>query len=105
QERDDSQLAAVQSGVPEAVNAGFRLELQRDEVAARTADDDFRTRDLHAGDLLVRTVFREHKVDKSVRLPSRLSQVLTPLWLNRIPYPGRLPLLQWRQLWVILGRS
>ena len=41
----DGQLAAVQRRVAEAVDAVLGLELQRDEVASRTADDD-----LAAGD-------------------------------------------------------
>ena len=37
---DDRQLAAVQRGVADAVDALVGLDLQGDEVAARAGDDD-----------------------------------------------------------------
>ena len=43
----DGQLAAVERRVAETVDAVLGLELQRDEVAPRAADDDLAAGDLH----------------------------------------------------------
>jgi hypothetical protein len=47
----DGQFPAVQRGVPEAEAAVRRLDLERDEIAARTGDDHTRIRDRHEGGL------------------------------------------------------
>ena len=43
----DGELAAVEGGVAEAVDAFVGFDLERDEVAARGADVDGGARDLH----------------------------------------------------------
>jgi hypothetical protein len=43
----DRQLAAVQRRVAQAVDAALGLDLQRDEVPPRRADDHLRRHDLH----------------------------------------------------------
>src|SRR5262249_32631430 len=44
----DGELSSVERRVAEAVDAVLRDELQRDEVAARTADDDLAFDDAHS---------------------------------------------------------
>ena len=58
QVRCDGELASVERRVAQSVDAVFGLELERDEVAPRAADDDLAADDLHSSpqaDLKVRS--------------------------------------------------
>ncbi len=54
----DRQLTPVQRGVAETVEAVLGFDFQRDEVAARGTDNDFRVDDLHCAPQDFRTTSR-----------------------------------------------
>src|SRR5688572_6276954 len=82
----DRLLAAVQGGVSEAVNAGVRFQLERDEITPRTAYDDFCARDLHC--------FFQYRVSSESTRRRRRGTAMKPCHTSRVNYYRARP---WRK--------